>query len=113
MLFAINLYEHFINEKGITIASVLSLQTAGRDGSEFNAPEADGFSRHIDTSLNQKIVDISMAKVEAIVEPDNVGNDVRRETVTFISIHRLILAGYLSVPANQVDILVQSKNIRR
>ena len=33
-----------------------------------------------------------MAEIEAIVEPDSVGNDIRREPVTLICIHTPILS---------------------
>jgi hypothetical protein len=33
-----------------------------------------------------------VAQVEAIVEPNSVGNDIRRESVTFIGVHASSLA---------------------
>jgi hypothetical protein len=48
----------------IAITSVLSFQATGIFGAEFDTPEADGF----------------------------IADDVRRESVTPVSIHRMILA---------------------
>jgi hypothetical protein len=36
-----------------------------------------------------------VAEIEAIVEPDGVGNDVRWESMAFISIYRLIVPSLL------------------
>ena len=43
-------------------------------------------------SLSEKIFDISMAQVEAVVDPDGIGNDIGREAMALISIHRAILS---------------------
>jgi hypothetical protein len=43
--------EDFIDVEGIAIAPVLSLQPAGINGSELNAPQADRFSGYSDASL--------------------------------------------------------------
>ena len=41
MLLAVDLHENFIDEEGITVATVLSLQATGIGGTEFDAPEPD------------------------------------------------------------------------
>jgi hypothetical protein len=71
---------------------VLSLQSAGINGTEFDTPQANRFSGYSDASLSEEILDISVAKVEAIVKPNGVANDSWRESVTFIGIHSPILA---------------------
>jgi hypothetical protein len=45
-----------------------------------------------DASFSEQILDISVTQVEAIVEPDGVTDDVRRESVPFICIHWPILS---------------------
>ena len=57
MLLAIDLHEDFIDEEGVAIASMLSFQSAGIDGSEFDAPEADCFSADDDAALGKEIFD--------------------------------------------------------
>ena len=52
----------------------------------------DRFATDDDFSFRQQIFDISVTQIEAIVEPDCVGEDVRWEPVAFISIHGPILA---------------------
>jgi hypothetical protein len=45
-----------------------------------------------DSSFGQEALDIPVTQVESVVEPDGVGNDVRRESVAFVSIHEPILS---------------------
>jgi len=45
-----------------------------------------------DAALGQQIFDISVAEVEAVAEPDGVGNNVRWGTVSFVCIHPPILS---------------------
>ena len=51
MLLAVDFYEDFIDEESITITAVLSLQTAGMNGTEFDALEADRLAADGDASL--------------------------------------------------------------
>ena len=41
MLLAVDLQEYFIDVEGIAIAAMSSLETAGVQGTELDAPEAD------------------------------------------------------------------------
>ena len=91
MLLAIDFDDDFIDEEGVTIAPVLSLQSAGINGSELDAPETDCLSADGDATFSQEIFNISMTEIEAIVEPSGVGNDIGWESVTFISILSPIL----------------------
>jgi hypothetical protein len=78
-------------EKGIAVASVPPFQSSGVYSSEFDAPKTYRFAADDDASLSQQIFNISMAEIEAVVQPDCVGNDIGRESVTLISIHTPIL----------------------
>ena len=91
MLLAIDLHEDFIDVEGITVASVLSLQSSGVKGPELNAPEPDRFAAYSDASFSQEIFYISVAEIESIRKPDCVTDDVRRESVSLIGIHGPIL----------------------
>jgi hypothetical protein len=92
MLLAVDLHEYFINVEGIAVAPVLSLQAAGINGSELDTPETNRFSADGDAALSEQIFNISVAEIEAIVKPNGVTNDVRRESVAFIGIHPPILS---------------------
>ncbi len=87
--------EDFVNVKGIAVASMLSFQTASIDYSKFDAPQPDGFAADGDASLSEQIFDVSVAEIEVIAEPDGVTDNIGWESVTFISIHRLIVTRML------------------
>jgi hypothetical protein len=91
VLLAVDFDENFINVESIAVASVLSLQSACVNGTELDAPKADRFAGDRDAAFCQQVFDISMAQIEAIVEPDSVGDDVGRESVSFVCIHTPIL----------------------
>ncbi len=86
----------FIDEERVAIASVLSFQSSSVNGSELDAPETDCFSADGDASFSQEVFDISVAEIEAIVEPDCVGDDVGWESVAFVCVHLPILAIWTS-----------------
>jgi hypothetical protein len=69
VLLAADLHEDFIDEKSISIASVLTLQPACINGSELDTPKADRLSADRDASFCQEIFNIAMALVEPVVEP--------------------------------------------
>ena len=83
--------EDFIDVECVTVASVFTLQSAGINGSELDAPKADSFAADCDATFSEEIFDIAVAEIEAVVEPDGVTDDVRRESVAFICIHGTIL----------------------
>jgi hypothetical protein len=75
MLLAVDLMvrhtgEDFIDEVGVAIASVLPLQSLGIFGAEFDTPQANRFAADSNASLSEKILDLSVAEVEAVVQPD-------------------------------------------
>ena len=92
MLLAVDLDEDFIDIERIAIAAVLSLQSSGMERAELDASEADRFAADSNASFGEKIFNVAVAEVEAIVEPDSIGNSIRRESVPFIGVHAPILA---------------------
>jgi hypothetical protein len=91
VLFAIDLHEHFINEECVAVASVLELQSSSVYGSEFNAPKPDRFSADHAASLGQEVYNVAVTKVETVVQPDCVADDIGWKSVTLVSIHEQIL----------------------
>jgi hypothetical protein len=85
-------HEDLIDEESVAVASVFSFQSARINGSEFDTPKSDCFSTDGDVSFGEEVFDISMAEVEAIIEPDGVGNDVRWESVALVCVHPSILS---------------------
>ena len=91
MLFAIDLHEDFIDEKGIAVASVFSLQPSSLYSTEFDIPKSNCFAADYDASLCQKILYIAVTEVETEVEPEGIRNNIGRESVAFIGIHPPII----------------------
>ncbi len=78
--------------ESIAVASMLSFQSACINGSEFDAPQSDRFTADSDSKLSQQFFDMPMAKVEPVVQPNGVTDDIWRESVSFICIHPSILS---------------------
>jgi hypothetical protein len=91
VLLAIDLHEYFIDVKGIAITLMLSLQSSSVYSSEFDAPQPDAFVTDSDAAFSEQIFNISVAEIEAIVKPDGVTDDVRRESVALVCIHPQIM----------------------
>jgi len=53
--------EDLVDVESITIATVLPLQSAGINGSKFDAPQADRFTGYSDASFCEQIFDIAVA----------------------------------------------------
>ena len=45
-----------------------------------------------DAVFSEKVFDISVAEIESVVEPDGIGNDIWREAVAFVCVHRPIVS---------------------
>ncbi len=60
---------------------MLSFQSSGIKTAKLDTPEPDGFSTDGDASFSEQVFDEwsgtpAMTEIEAIVEPDGVGNDI-------------------------------------
>jgi hypothetical protein len=77
MLLTLDLDEDFIDVERVATALMLSFQPTSINSSEFDTPETDCFSADDDASFYEEIFNIAMTKVEAIIKPDGVGNDVK------------------------------------
>jgi hypothetical protein len=65
-------------------ALVLAPQSMRVQRSKLVAPEANRFVSNDNSSLSQEILNIPMAQIEPIVEPDGVLNDRRSESVPLV-----------------------------
>ena len=61
--------EDLVDEEGIAVASMLSFQAPGIDCTELDAPEADRLSTDGDATFGEKIFNIPVTQIEAMVEP--------------------------------------------
>ena len=83
--------EDLINEEGVAVASMLSVQTPSIYCAKFDAPEANRFSNDDCASLWQEIFNIAVTEIEPEVEPDCIADDVGWEPMALICIHSPIL----------------------
>jgi hypothetical protein len=61
-------------------------------GSELDAPESNGLIADRDAAFGEKILDLPAAQIESAVQPDGIGNNIWRESVTLVCNHPTILA---------------------
>jgi hypothetical protein len=85
--------EGFVHEERVTVAATPAPQPARVLRSKLVAPEADRLVADEDPSPSQEVLDVSMAEVEAMVEPGCMLNDGGRESVSLVEIGRLGHAG--------------------
>lgn len=60
------------------------LEPPGIPWAELDTSQSDRFVANSNSALRHKILDIAAAQTEAVIEPDRVLNDRRREAVTFV-----------------------------
>ncbi len=70
---------------GVAHATLSPLEGTGIRGAELSTPLPDALVRDDDPPLFQEILDISEAQAEAVVEPDGVADDLRRESVSVVA----------------------------
>ena len=92
MLLAVDFHEDLIDEERIAIAPMLSFQSSGVYCSKLDAPKTYCFATDCDTALRQKVFDISVAQIEAMVKPNGITDNVGRESMSFVCIHLPILS---------------------
>ena len=61
-----------------------SSQLAGNGGAELQSPTADRLVGHIDTSLGEHVLDVTVAQSEAEIEPEGLLDDDARIAVAMV-----------------------------
>ena len=84
MLLTLNLYEDFVDKEGIAVTLMPAPKSPGVVTTKFDTPQSDRLVADCETTLGHEIFDISTAQIEAMVEPDNVLNDLGRKAVAFV-----------------------------
>jgi hypothetical protein len=64
-------------------------------GSELGAPAMNGLTADLDAAFRQEVLDIAKAEMEAVVEPDGVGDDLTWEAAA--PIQRRYFDGHLPI----------------
>ena len=67
------------------------LESKSVSSAKLNTPESDGFIADTNAAFGEQILDITIAEVESMVEPNRITDDVGRKSVTLISIHQRII----------------------
>jgi hypothetical protein len=91
LLLAIDLHEDLINVERIAVTTVSPFETTSISSAKLDTPGSDGFVADTNASFGEQILDITIAKIESMVEPNRVTDDVGRKSVTLISIHHRII----------------------
>ncbi|GEM_PF-1178854 len=81
MLLAVDLDENLVDEEGVAVAAMFSLQPLGIEGTKLDTPKTNRLTADDDASLGHEIFTISVARIESVVKPDCVGNDIWRKSV--------------------------------
>lgn len=96
VLLALNLDKDFVDKESITITLMPTSKSSSVRRAEFDTPQSNRLVANRNTTLSHKILDIATAQIEAMIEPDNVLNDLGRKSVAFVlrrrSIHPSIVA---------------------
>jgi hypothetical protein len=96
VLLAINPNENLIQVPAITETTLTPLQIPSIVGTELLAPDSNGFIRDDDSTFGETILDITEAHAEAMINPDGVADDFRREPMAMIAglvaLHRTSLS---------------------
>src|ERR1700674_3530406 len=84
LLLSVDSNEDFVQVPNIAEPALTPLQFSGIVGTELMTPDSDCFIRDDDSAFGEKILDVSQAQAETMVNPEGVADDFRRETVTVI-----------------------------
>jgi hypothetical protein len=84
MLLTVDPDADLMDIEGIAIAPVPSLQAAGVDSAELDVPKAVRFATDGYAPFGQEIFDIAVTEIESIVQPDRIGNDIGRKSMTLV-----------------------------
>ena len=85
LLLAIDSNEDFVQVPNIAEAALTPLQFSGIARTELLTPESNRFIRDDDAAFGEKILHISEAQTETMVNPDGIADDFRWETMTVIA----------------------------
>ncbi len=76
--------EQLVHMPDVAESTLSSPQRAGVFGSKFPAPRSNGFVGYGDATLREKVLDISKAESEAMVQPDSMADDLGWKAVASI-----------------------------
>ena len=84
VLLPLNLDEDFVEKESIAVTLVPAPKSPRVLRAEIDTPQPDRLVADPNTTLGHNILDVTAAQTKAMIEPDNVLNDLRREPVSFV-----------------------------
>jgi len=78
-----NLDEHFVDEERIAESGVLAPKSPRKMWAELVAPQPHRLVAHLDAAFGEQILDVAVAEIETMAEPDRVLNDRGSESASF------------------------------
>jgi hypothetical protein len=85
---------HFVQMPSQTSTRFTVTQSSSEFVTEVDALRADGFSRHLNATLEQEFFDIAVTQGVSVVQPDGAPDDRERESITgqlLVGRHRVTL----------------------
>ena len=73
--------EYFVDEERVAESRVFALESLRKQWPELVAPQPDRLVAHLDSPLGEQVLNVAVAEIETMVEPDRVLNDGGREPV--------------------------------
>ncbi len=93
----LDVYEEFVEVPRIAQTTLSTPQLPSIVRTEFPTPLPNRLVGNYDSALCQKIFDVSEAQAEAVIKPDGVADDLRREPVSMVALpsvaHRRTVPG--------------------
>jgi hypothetical protein len=77
-------HENLIKVEGITVTLMPAPKSSGVLRTKFDTPQSDRLVADRDTTLGHQILDIAATQIEAMIEPDDVLNDLGRKSVALV-----------------------------
>jgi hypothetical protein len=78
VLLAIYFYEYFIKKEYITKTTMAFLQSTSVNRTEFYTPGANCFAANDNTAVSEQVFNISVTKIETIINPNRAESFSRR-----------------------------------
>ncbi len=90
--------KHLIHEPGVAQTSLAASKTSREHPAELETPLADRLVADDYTPLRQQVLGVSEAEAKSVIEPNSVGNDLRRMAVARIGVPRRLHAAIIPSP---------------
>jgi hypothetical protein len=81
---AVDGQKHLIEEPFVTRLGPTTSESVGIVLSELLTPSANGFMRDDHAAFEQKLLNVAVAQIKPIIEPDPMANDFAGEAVIFV-----------------------------